>query len=322
MANRAKQILGHLFGLVLFCGAVWVLYRTLRGYNLHDVIHHLRSIPSRQIVLALVVTVVSYLVLTLYDTMALRHLEIRLSYPRIALGSYIGYVFSHNATLFGGVAARYRVYSNWGITALQTAEVVAFCGITFWLGLFGIGGILFLIEPLPLPHWFRLPFLSARPLGFIFVLIVVLYLLASYLRKDPIRIFKKWHLTIPSLGFCLAQIALSVLDWSLAAGVLYVLLDPAAGVPFPKVLAVFLLAQSAGMVSHVPGGLGVLETVVLLFLAPPLSVPSAVGSLLLFRAIYFLLPLGVAVLLLGTWELLYRKDEFKRLRRVFGRWGS
>jgi len=322
MAKNLAHRFGQLFGLVVFCLAVWVLYRALREYKYQDILYHLRNISTTRVVLALVITVVSYLVLTLYDTLALKHLKIHLSYGRIALGSYIGYVFSHNATLLGGVAARYRVYSNWGITALQTAEVVAFCGITFWLGLFGIGGVLFLIEPLPLPGWFRLPFVSARPLGAIFIILVGVYLLASYYHREPIRIFRKWHLTIPSLPFCVAQIGLSVLDWSLAAGVLYVLLDPAAGISFSKVLAVFLLAQSAGMVSHVPGGLGVLDVVVLHLLSPPLSVPSAIGSLLIFRVTYFVLPLVVAVLLLGSYEVLYRREELKRIARIFGRWGS
>jgi uncharacterized membrane protein YbhN (UPF0104 family) len=313
--RNVRHILGHLFGLAVFCMAIYVLHRALRQHDLNDVLEHLKGIQVHRLILALAVTVVSYLVLTLYDTMALRHSKIKLAYHRIILGSYVGYVFSHNATIFAGVAARYRVYSHWGITALQTAEVVAFCGLTFWLGFFGIGGVLFLIEPLPTPEFLHLPFASLRLLGAIFLVLVLAYVVCSFVRTRPIKILK-WQLSVPTPRYALGQLVLSTVDWCLVAAVLYILLDtPGAHLSYARLLGAFLLAQSAGMASNVPGGLGVFETIVLLVVAPPLSVPSALGSLLVFRVMYFLLPLLVAVVLLGLFEISQRKKGLIRLLR-------
>ncbi len=321
MKEHHRRLAGHIFGLLLFSVAVYVLYRSIRQYDYDQVAHQLKAISSHQVMMGLIVTTLSYLLLTLYDTFALRHIKVPLRYDRVMLGSYVGYVFSHNATLLGGVAARYRVYSHWGITPMQTAEVVAFCGMTFWLGFFWIGGVLFLVAPPAIPFLDKLPFATMRPFGLIFLVITIAYLACAVLRRRPVKIIK-WHFAVPTPSYALAQIVLSALDWSLAAGVLYVLIDPSAGISFWKVLSVFLLAQTAGMVSHVPGGLSVFEVVALNLLAPPLTELSVIGTLLVFRVIYFLIPLGVAVIVLGFWELIQRRHELKRLAGLLGRWGT
>ncbi len=321
MSKNLRHRFGQLFGLALFCLAVYVLYRALRGYSYQDVVAQIKQVSTGRLIWGLVITALSYVWLTFYDTLALKHIKVPLRYDRVMLGSFIGYVFSHNATLLGGVAARYRVYSNWGITAIQTAEVVAFCGMTFWLGFFYIGGILFLIKPIGIPLLSSLPFASVRPLAVIFLILTAAYLACAFLRRRPVKIIK-WHFSVPSPSYAIGQIVLSAADWGLAAGVLYVLIDPAAGVSYWTVLGVFLMAQTAGMVSHVPGGLSVFEVVALHLLSPPLSAPSVIGTLLIFRVVYFLLPLFVAVLLLGGYELSHRKGELKRLARTLGRWGA
>jgi uncharacterized membrane protein YbhN (UPF0104 family) len=321
MTEKHRHRLGQLFGLGLFCLALFVLYRALKGYSYQDVVAQMKHIPTSRLLWGLVITAMSYIWLTFYDTLALKHIKVKLAYHRVMLGSYVGYVFSHNATLLGGVAARYRVYSHWGITPMQTAEVVAFCGMTFWLGFFWIGGVLFLIHPFTIPLLSKLPFDSLRPLAVIFLVITAGYVLCAFLRRKPIKIIK-WHFAVPSPSYAIAQVLMSAVDWGLAAGVLWAIIDPAAGISYWKVLGVFLMAQTAGMVSHVPGGLSVFEVVALTLLSPPLSAPSVIGTLLIFRVMYFLIPLFVAVVLLGGFELLQRRGELKRLASGFGRWGE
>ena len=131
---------------------------------------------------------------------------------------------------------------------------------------------------------------------------------------------REWEFSLPSTRLFLVQIAIASLDWALAGSVLYALLPAAATLSWHGFLGVFLLAQIAGMASQVPGGLGVFESVILLLLSPVLPASSIFGSLLIYRAVYYLLPLAVAALLLGTHEALLREREIERVARVFGQW--
>src|SRR5262245_52597422 len=153
----------------------------------------------------------------------------------------------------------------------------------------------------------------------IFLALVRTYVLVCTYYKGPLKIWG-WELPLPSFGLALAQIGLSSFDWMLAASVLYVLLPTIDTLSYPLFLGIFLLAQIMGVSSQVPGGLGVFETVVLLLLTPQLSPPTVLGALVVYRGIYYLLPLGVAAILLAAHELLQRKEAFRRLRQIFGRW--
>jgi len=323
MKQKFIHSLSPLFGLFLFLIALWILHHELQEYHYHDIIRQVEEIPTWRLSLALLLTVLNYLVLTGHDALAFRYLRYPLSYGKIALASFLAYAFGHNLglTLFSSASVRYRLYSSWGLSPVEIATVVAFNGITLWFGVLALGGAAFLWEPLALPPSFHLPFLSIHSLGVTFLLLVVGYVLFSALRKTPLKI-REWELPFPPLRLALAQIMLSSLDWALAAGVLYVLLPSTDGLSYLLFLGVFILAQIAGMSSQVPAGLGVLEMVVLLFLSPQTSAPGLLGALVAYRGIYYLLPLGVAVVLLATHELSQRKETVRKVTRVFGRWVS
>jgi uncharacterized membrane protein YbhN (UPF0104 family) len=102
----------------------------------------------------------------------------------------------------------------------------------------------------------------------------------------------------------LGQLAVTSLDWLLAAAALYVLLPDTVQISYPALLGLFLLGQAAAMISHVPGGLGVFETVLLLALADSGGAPALTAALLLYRLIYYLLPLLLGSLLLALHEIL------------------
>src|SRR5262249_22585113 len=131
-----RRILPSLLMLFLFVGALWVLHRELRTYHYRDVIAAFSAISNMQLGIALGLTALSYLVLTGYDVLALRYLKKKLDYGRTALTSFVGYVFSHNLSVLGGSVAKFRLYSAWGISPVETATIVLFCGWTFWLGFF------------------------------------------------------------------------------------------------------------------------------------------------------------------------------------------
>ena len=290
--------------LGLLAIAVWVLQHQLRVFHYHDLTRSIAAIPRRRLCLALILTVLSYLVLTGYDVLALHYLRHPLKYGKIALASFIGYVFSYNIglSILGASAVRYRFYSAWGLSAAEISKVVAFCTLSFWIGVLSVAGVTLLLEPSRLLAALPLPFGVVRGLGVILLGIVVAYLVWSAAKTAPLKLLK-WEFPLPSTPLSLGQIGLSTLDWCLVGSICYVLLPPSSAVSYPAFLGIFVLAQVIGLISHVPGGIGIFETVMLLLLSPTLPVSAVVGSLLAYRGIYYWLPLLVAVVLLVTHEV-------------------
>jgi phosphatidylglycerol lysyltransferase len=320
---NVKKILRNLspfIGVTLFGVALFVIHHKLKQYHVHDIINETSQIPILSLLLAILLTFLDYLVLTGYDVLALRYIKHPLKYTKIALASFIGYAFSHNTTILGGSAARYRIYSSLGISASDVGKLVIFCGLTFWLGFFSIGGLFFTFQPHQIPPSFHLPFSTDRPLGIMFLAAVLGYLSTIPYVKKPLRI-REWEFQKPPFWISLGQIAIASLDWAIAAAVLYVLLPGRIGLTYPQFLGLFLLAQIAGLVSTVPGGLGVFESVILLLLSGYAPPAALIGSLLLYRVIYYLLPLMAASVLLGLNELLSAKENLKRFGLAFGRLG-
>ncbi len=311
---KTGQLLGRLVpyvSVLLFIAALAIMYRELRGHSLHEVLQDLERLPALQIALAIGLTAVAYFVLTGYDVLAVLYLRYRLTYPQVALGSFCGYAFSNSIGLscVASIPVRYHIYGPYGLSVLQVTEIVLFCGVTFWLGFATISGLVFLIQAPPLPPIFHLPFDTARPVGVLCILFVGSYLLWSSSNRPPLRI-RSWEFRMPPARIALAQIVVSSFDWVLAGAVMYVLLPPAPGLSFGLFLAMFLLAQAAGFISHVPGGLGVFESVMLMLLKEMLSPAAIFGSLVLFRIVYYLLPLMGAGLVMAS------REVFRRPARV------
>jgi phosphatidylglycerol lysyltransferase len=319
--HKFMHIAGSVVGLLLFVTMLWVLHRALQQYHYRDILLHIRTISVWRLALALLLTLLNYLVLTGHDALAFRYLQYGLSCGKIALASFLGYAFSHNVgfSLLSSVSVRYRLYTTWGLSAGEIATVVAFNGITFWFGVLALGGLSFIWEPIALPASLHLPMNSLPLLGSLLLALVAGYLVLSTVRKTPIEI-RQWQVGLPPFKLALAQVVLSSLDWALAAGVLYVLLPTAPTLSYPMFLGIFAVAQIAGVSSQVPGGIGVMETLILVVLAPVLPAPAVLGSLLVYRAIYYLMPLAFAVVLLAAHEVAQRRQDIDKLTRAFGRW--
>lgn len=313
--------LGPLLGIVLFGIALWVLREELHQHDYRDVLRQLTGLPAGSLLLALAFTVLSYLTLTAYDVLALRYVDHPLPYGRTAFASFIGYAFSHSLgfSLLTGGSVRYRLYSAWGLSAAEITNVVAFCSLTFWLGFLALGGIAFVLGPLAVPGSVRLPFASVWPLGAAFLAAVASYVAWSSLRTTPFKILG-WEFPVLPARLLLPQLAVACLDWALAGGVLYVLLPSAPDLSYPGFLGIYLLATIAGVASQVPGGLGIFESTLLLLLGDTLPAPAVLAALLAYRGVYYLLPLGLAVALLGAYEAAQQQEGLQRVARAVG-WG-
>jgi phosphatidylglycerol lysyltransferase len=298
-----------------------VLRHELAGFHLADVQAHLASISTRDRVIAVLLMIAGYVSLTGYDALGFRWIGHPLSYPRVALASFVGFVFSHNLGLsfLGGNAVRYRILSSFGVDASAIARVVAFNGLTFWLGFLALGGAVLTIDPLGLPKQLHLPFSTSRPIGVLLLVVLLAWLTYTIVRRTPLRV-GGFEIAIPRPRWSFAQIALSAVDWALAAGVLYVLLPSQPQATFATVLGAFLLAQVVALASNVPGGLGVLEGALLLLLGPIFGPGAVLGATVAYRVIYYLVPLVVAVVLFGGYEALQRRAFLRRGGALFGRW--
>ncbi len=307
MPKKLRLDFSSLIGLLLLVISLWAIAHELREYNYRDVLNSLAVIPKSRLNWSIWLTALGYFVMIGYDSIGLNYLGYRLSFNKVAFTSFISSVFSNTIgfALLTGSAIRYRFYLSWGISPLAIAQVIAFANFTFWLGLFAVAGVLFLIDPIQIPTQLHLPFATVRPIGVIFLSLVVAYLLGSLILRQPLRI-RSQEVQFPSLKISLAQIAISSFDWVLAAAVLYVLLPANSPVSYLDFLGIYLLAMFAGVVSNVPGGLGVFETVILIILAPQVSKAAVFGSMLAYRGVYYFLPLIVAAGLLGGYELRYR----------------
>jgi phosphatidylglycerol lysyltransferase len=316
--ERVSRYLGPAFVLAVFGCVVWLLHRELAAYHWHDIVAGVRGMPTWRIAVAIGLTILSYLVLVGYDFIALRELGKTIPLSRIALASFCGFVTGYNfgATL-GGSSVRYRLYSAWGLSAVDIFQLMALLAVTFWMGLAMLGGMLLTFDSLPLPPDLHLPITSARPIGFLLLASAVALLIASAVMRKPLS-FRGWSLKLPSVKILLVQTAIGIVDLTIAASVLYVLLPNSVSISFEHFLAAYLLGVSIALVSHVPGGLGVLEFVLLAVLNPE-HPPDLLASLLVFRVVYFLLPLGVCILTMAAHEAYAHRRRVKQVADVVSR---
>jgi phosphatidylglycerol lysyltransferase len=312
--KQFSKVMPVLLSLGLFALSIWAIRNELRQHSLQDIVNGIAAIPVRALGLAVLLTVVNYGFLTGYDTLATRFVRHPLAYRKTALVAVISYAISNSVgfALLSGSAIRYRFYTAWGLTAGQIGQIIAFCNLSFWIGLFSVGGLVFAVEPLSVPGILHLPFATVHPLGIMFLGIMAAYLILSSFSRRSLKI-RGWVLPHLPLNLSLAQITVTSCDWALAAAVLYVLLPAHPDLNYFIFFGSYLLAQIAGVISNVPGGLGVFETVLLLLISPPIASDQLLGALLVYRVVYYFLPLLVGAGLLGFYELRQRNRDGEKL---------
>jgi phosphatidylglycerol lysyltransferase len=303
MKSKFLSLLPSLFGLAIFVVIAIVLHNELKGFHYREIVATFKERPLSAFILAFLFLALNYGALCVYEILGFRYIDHPLHKRKIAFTACISYAFSNTIGFYSvsSSAMRFRLYSQWGLSTIDISRLIAFNGIAaFWLGLCAIGSFAFLVQPLPLPSSWHLPFGSSRILGVIFLLIVTSAFVIAALRQSPLKI-RSWTFEIPRLSLLTALVVTACVDWILCASVLFVLL-PTGSVAFLPLLAAFVFAQIAGLLSNVPGGLGIFEAT-MLGIMPSLPRAEAFGSLLAFRAIYYLVPFILSSLALGVLEI-------------------
>ena len=321
-AHRWTRWLGAALGVAIFAVALYSLRQQFGTYTLRQVRFAVRTLDPIFIVRGVLFAIGAYVVLIAYDILALRYIKSDLPTRRIAFISFIAFSFSNalGFPLLLGGGLRYRLYNAAGLSSADIAVTIAFNTATFWLGVLSATGVSLLVAPGGTELLFGIPLSSLRPVGVLLLLTVAAYLLACTWFRRPIQIFG-WEFAPPSGRMALVQVAVAFVDWVLVAAVLWAVLPlPPANLTFGVVLCAFVLAQVAGLVSHVPGGLGVFEFTFVALLSPYVEPTRLLGAVIVFRIIYYLIPLGIALVLLAVNEFTRGRSRLARVARVASGW--
>lgn len=311
--DRLTRWLYPIAGFLLLVLSLHVLQQELDRYDSQDILQSLSSIGDRQLFAAFGLVFFDYLVISSYDLIAFRHFNYCLDTPKILFTTFITYAVSNTTgfTLLIGGAIRYRYYSLWHVPGRKIAQITAFGNLTFWLGLLTLTltGITFAIAPLELPI-LNIGVLASRYLGVAALILVVIYFYCCW-RIKRLKIKHK-ILRFPKPITSLIQIAIFASDWAIAAAVLYSLIPDYLGKSYFQFFNVYLLSMATSIISSVPGGIGVFETVIILLLPQDIFTPDILSALLVYRAMRFLLPLAVAAIAVCCFELHRRFGTTKR----------
>lgn len=305
--NRKKMLAYGLMvlGLVL---ATYLLWNIFREYTWSDITTSVSEIPTYNLVMALAFTAASYVCLTGFDWCGVRYVNNDLSYPKIGLASFISLGIGQSVGLAGlsSGGLRYRYYAHWGMNAEDVTKIVLLSGVTVAIGLLMLTGIVMILNPADGAEVLRLGEPAILGIGVLCILLVAGYLAMAKFARAPVRI-RKWTFTMPKLRLALVQVVVGTLNFALVAAALREVMSAGGDVSYLKAATAFVLANVAIIVTHAPGGLGVLEATV----RHVMGDQASIGSLVAFRVIYFFIPLAIGIPLAVLTEAVFRSRKMR-----------
>lgn len=289
--------------LILFVAGSYALYRLLAPLSMIHVLASLRATPVHVYIGAIAATVTGYLALVGYDWSALQYIGKRLPLRTVALGGFLGYAFGNTIGLsaISGGAVRYRIYSALGLDAFDVAAISSFAAIAYGIGTTLIGMCALIAYPDSLHGFSHLAPATLRLWSIVGLVTIVGLLIAAALRGGALTL-GRFSLKAPSVIDLGRQMVFTFTEILMGSLVLYIYL-PGDSVPYANLLVVYAIATMVGVASHVPGGVGVFESVVISALPDTVALDDAVTALLLFRLTYFLLPFVAALASLSLVEV-------------------
>src|SRR5215475_3058765 len=315
---RQKQVL-HKVGVVISVTVIgvacYVLYHMLRGINVEEVFQAIRDTEPHQIALAALFVAAGYFTLTFYDLFATRAIGHPVPYKINALAAFTSYSIGHNvgASVFTGGAVRYRIYSAYGLNAIDVAKICFLAGLTFWLGNAAVLGLGITYHPEAAASIDQLPVWLNRVLAVGIILALIGYVV--WVWTQPRSVGRgPWTVTLPGGPLTLLQILIGIVDLGFCALAMYVLVPDEPNLGFVVVAVIFVSATLLGFASHSPGGLGVFDAAMLVGLWQ-MDREELLAGMLLFRLLYYIVPFVISVILLTFREVIIGARS-KRLRKA------
>lgn len=295
---------GLVISLLIVAAAGAALFHILRDIDTTRVLDGIGSTPAWAVISAAGFVAASYVTLTFYDFFSLRTLGLTgVPYRVAALASFCSYSIGHNlgATVFTAGAVRWRIYGPWQLSIVHVAKMAFVTGLTFWLGNIVVLGFGMVLAPDAAGAVSQLPPWANQAIGGVGLVMIAAY--GLWLLPRPRTVGRgTWAVTLPSAPLTLVQIGIGVLDLCAGGLAMFMLLPADPAVDFVTVLVIYVTATLIGFLSHAPGSLGVFEAAVLIAM-PQFPKEDLVASLLIFRCLYFVLPLMLAVSVMAVREL-------------------
>jgi glycosyltransferase 2 family protein len=316
--NRFKTYAGIVVSVLLAALAGWVLWRTFQRISFADVLTQMRAVPAAKLALAGLCAAAAFTVLAFYEVIVVRYVKHCIGRAKPMLTAYIAFPLGHaigQAMLSGG-ALRYRMYTPAGFSATEVGATVLLANMPYALGFGLLLDVSLVLASDMLEPMFRVSSEWLRLLGLIGLCKDAGYVLVIVLREKPIKL-GGWSVNLPTPAMTALQLVVGLADIFLVSSVLYLLLPESMGLTFLAFLGAYLASMLAGVLSHVPAGLGVLESMLLLLL-PDVPPEQLLAAVLMYRVIYEVIPVLLALALWGTFEGFSRDGV---LLRTFSRQG-
>src|SRR6201991_3737373 len=304
---RQKQVL-HKVGVVISVTVIgiacYVLYHMLRGINVEEVVQAIRDTEPHQIALAALFVAAGYFTLTFYDLFATRAIGHPVPYKINALAAFTSYSIGHNvgASVFTGGAVRYRIYSAYGLNAIDVAKICFLAGLTFWLGNAAVLGLGISYHPEAAASIDQLPPWLNRTFAMMILVALIGYVVWVWTQPRVVG-RGPWTVMLPGGPLTLLQIAIGIVDLGFCALAMYVLVPDEPNLGFVVVAVIFVSATLLGFASHSPGGLGVFDAAMLVGLWQ-MDWEELLAGILLFRLLYYIVPFVISVILLTFREVI------------------
>ena len=282
--------------MLFFLALIVLLTMLAQRIEWNEVFDTLADFKVRTLVIAAGLTLLSFLTYASYDLIGRTYIRQDLTWKQILPVGIISYAFNLNLSAWvGGIAMRFRLYSRLGVSKGNIAKILGLSLTTNWFGYMLIAGAVFSSGLVRMPPGWKLSSDALQGVGILLLLVSAGYLAACRFSKRREWSIRGVEINLPSVRMAILQLALGALNWSLMAAVIFTLLP--SKLDYPLVLGVLLISAIAGVITHIPAGLGVLEAVFVALLQHEASRGSLVAGLLAYRAIYFLLPLLITVVM-------------------------
>ena len=291
----------------LFFGLVaWLLISQARHIDWQEVLTSLQAYPLKAAGIAVLLATASFTLYSCFDLLGRRYTGHTLGTLTVMTVTFVSYVFNLNlGSLVGGVAFRYRLYSRLGLKTGLITRVMTFSMLTNWMGYLLLGGLVFSIMPPALPDSWPLSTAHLRLIGLALVAIAAGYLLLCAFSRQRELIIRGHEIVLPSARLAALQLVMGASNWLIMSGIIFVLFQQR--IEFPAVVSVLLLAAVAGVITHVPAGLGVLEAVFVALLSHKMPQAAILAALVAYRVVYYLAPLSIATMVYLVMEARAKK---------------
>ncbi|MGZ5179415.1 MAG: lysylphosphatidylglycerol synthase domain-containing protein [Ramlibacter sp.] len=292
--------------VLFFLAVVVLLAEYARHIDWGDVLQSLQALPAPALLAAIGLAAASHLLYSCFDLIGRRYTGHTLRTPIVMVVTFVSYTFNLCiGSVVGGVGFRYRLYSRLGLKTGVITRIVSMSMLTNWLGYKLLAGLLFLVHPLPLPPSWHMGNHGLQWVGAALVAISLGYVVACWRAGDHVWDWRGHELYLPPWRMAVLQMAISALNWSLMAAIIWVLLQQK--IAYTDVLTVQLVGAIAGVLLHVPAGLGVFEAVFIALLGHRIAEGQLLAALLGYRAVYYIGPLAIAALMYLVMEVRARR---------------